>query len=282
RANLAEVILHMINLHLGDIEAFPFVDRPSKQAITGGFQLLRELNVIDDDRKLTKTGREMARLPIDPTVSRMLLQAREENALSEVLVIAAAVSVQDPRERPLEEQVEADRMHKQFQDKDSDFLTYLNIWKAYHDQMESASQNQLRKFCRAHYLSYIRMREWRDIYAQILETLRTIKGFRFNEEPAEYDAIHRSVLTGLLSSVARKKEGNLYEAARSREVMIFPGSGLFQRSERERGRAERDKQAEEGKDKEKTPSWIVSAEIVETSRLFARTVARIQPGWLEE
>jgi ATP-dependent helicase HrpA len=277
RANLAEVILRMINLKLGEIEDFPFVDPPSKQAITGGFQLLRELNAIDDDRKLTETGRDMARLPIDPTVSRMLLQAREEHALSEVLVVAAAVSVQDPRERPLEEQAEADRMHKQFQDKDSDFLTYLNIWKAYHDQMESASQNQLRKFCKAHYLSYMRMREWRDIYAQIRETLGTIKGFRFNSEPAEYDAIHRSVLTGLLSSVARKKEGNLYEAARSREVMIFPGSGLFQRNERGKKKAE-----EEEEEKNKTPTWVVSAEIVETSRLFARTVARIQPGWLEE
>jgi ATP-dependent helicase HrpA len=277
RANLAEVILRMINLKLGVIEDFPFVEPPSKQAITGGFQLLRELNAIDDNRNLTEIGRDMARLPIDPTVSRMLLQAREELALTEVLIIAAAVSVQDPRERPLEEQAEADRMHKQFLDKNSDFLTYLNIWKAYHDKMESASQNQLRKFCKAHYLSYMRMREWRDIYAQIKESLREIKGFRFNSEPAEYGAIHRSVLTGLLSSVARKKEGNVYDATRSREIMIFPGSGVFQRDMREKK-----KLSEEEKEKDKTPAWIVSAEMVETSRLFARTVARIQPEWLVE
>jgi ATP-dependent helicase HrpA len=276
RANLAEVILRMIHLKLGEIEAFPFIDPPSKQAIAGGFQLLRELNALDEDRTLTRTGRDMARLPIDPTLSRMLLQAREENALSEVLVIAAAISVQDPRERPLEEQAEADQMHRQFHDKNSDFLTYLNIWKAYHDKMASTSQNQLRRFCKAHYLSYMRMREWRDIHAQITESLRSIKGFTFNDKPAEYDAIHRSVLTGLLSSVARKTEGNVYQAARNREVMIFPGSGLFQRNQ--------NKKTDDGKepDKDKTPTWIVSAEIVETARLFARTVARIQPDWLEE
>ena len=276
RANLAEVILRMISLKLGEIEAFPFIDPPSKQAIAGGFQLLRELNAIDEGRKLTQTGHDMARLPIDPTVSRMLLQAREEHALSEVLVIAAAISVQDPRERPLEEQAEADKMHKQFHDDSSDFLTYLNIWNTYHDQMESSSQNQLRRFCRAHYLSYMRMREWRDIHAQIKESLRDIKGFRFNDKPADYDAIHRAVLTGLLSSIARKTEGNIYQAARNREVMIFPGSGLFQRNTGKKA------SEDEESDKDKTPAWIVAAEIVETSRLFARTVARIQPDWLEE
>ena len=174
----------------------------------------------------------MARLPIDPTVSRMLLQAREEHALSEVLVSAAAICVQDPRERPLDVQAEADTMHRQFQDKNSDFLTFLNIWNSYHDKMESASQNQLRKFCKAHYLSYMRMREWRDIHQQIKESLREIKGFRFNEQPAEYDAIHRAILTGLLSSIACKEEGNLYKAARNREVMVVPGAGLFQRNEK--------------------------------------------------
>ena len=175
RANLAEVILRMINLKLGDIEAFPFIDPPAKAAIVGGFQLLSQLNALDENRALTSIGRAMARLPIDPTVSRMLLQAREEQALSEVLVIAAAISIQDPRERPMEEQDAADQMHRQFHDKNSDFLAYLNIWNAYHDKVESASQNQLRKFCKAHYLSYMRMREWRDIHAQIRETLERDK-----------------------------------------------------------------------------------------------------------
>ncbi|MEE3259953.1 MAG: ATP-dependent RNA helicase HrpA [Candidatus Latescibacterota bacterium] len=277
RANLADVILRMINLKLGAIETFPFIDPPSKQAIAGGLQLLRELNALDEDRKLTSTGRDMARLPIDPTVSRMLLQAREEHALAEVLVIAAAISVQDPRERPLEEQDEADRIHRQFHDKNSDFLAYLNIWKAYHDKMESASQNQLRKFCKAHYLSYMRMREWRDIYEQIVETLGEIKGFRFDDRPADYDAIHRAVLTGLLSSIARREEGNIYQAARNREVMVFPGSGLFLRKEKGKKNGE-----DEKRDKDKNSGWLVAAEMVETSRLFARTVARIQPDWLEE
>ncbi|MYI61822.1 MAG: ATP-dependent RNA helicase HrpA, partial [Gemmatimonadetes bacterium] len=270
RANLAEVILRMINLRLGDIEAFPFIDPPAKAAIAGGFQLLSQLNALDENRALTPIGRAMARLPIDPTVSRMLLQAREEQALSEVLVIAAAISIQDPRERPLEEQDAADQMHRQFHDKNSDFLAYLNIWNAYHDKVESASQNQLRKFCKAHYLSYMRMREWRDIHAQIREALNEIKGFRFNREPAGYDAIHRAVLTGLLSSVARQEEGNVYQAARNREVMIFPGSGLF--------RSNKGKKPGEGG----PPDWLVAAEIVETSRLFARTVARVQPEWLAE
>ena len=271
RANLAEVILRMINLKLGDIEAFPFIDPPAKATIAGGFQLLSQLNALDENRALTPIGRAMARLPIDPTVSRMLLQAREEQALSEVLVIAAAISIQDPRERPLEEQDAADQMHRQFHDKNSDFLAYLNIWNAYHDKVESASQNQLRKFCKAHYLSYMRMREWRDIHAQIREALGEIKGFRFNQEPAGYDAIHRAVLTGLLSSVARQEEGNIYQAAHSREVMVFPGSGLFRSN---KGK----KPAESGG----PPGWLVAAEIVETSRLFARTVARIQPEWLAE
>ena len=271
RANLAEVILRMINLKLGDIEAFPFIDPPAKATIAGGFQLLSQLNALDENRALTPIGRAMARLPIDPTVSRMLLQAREEQALSEVLVIAAAISIQDPRERPLEEQDAADQMHRQFHDKNSDFLAYLNIWNAYHDKVESASQNQLRKFCKAHYLSYMRMREWRDIHAQIREALGEIKGFRFNQEPAGYDAIHRAVLTGLLSSVARQEEGNIYQAARSREVMVFPGSGLF--------RSNKGKKPAEGGG---PPGWLVAAEIVETSRLFARTVARIQPEWLAE
>ena len=271
RANLAEVILRMINLKLGDIEAFPFIDPPAKATIAGGFQLLSQLNALDENRALTPIGRAMARLPIAPTVSRMLLQAREEQALSEVLVIAAAISIQDPRERPLEEQDAADQMHRQFHDKNSDFLAYLNIWNAYHDKVESASQNQLRKFCKAHYLSYMRMREWRDIHAQIREALGEIKGFRFNQEPAEYDAIHRAVLTGLLSSVARQEEGNIYQAARSREVMVFPGSGLF--------RSNKGKKPAEGGG---PPGWLVAVEIVETSRLFARTVARIQPEWLAE
>lgn len=273
RANLAEVILRMIDLNLGDIEHFPFIDPPQKGAIAGGFQLLYALGAIDENKLLTERGRDMARLPIDPTVSRMILQARDEHALSEVLIIAAAISVQDPRERPLEEQEAADQMHRRFRDERSDFIAYLNIWNAYHNQMEKASQNQMRKFCKAHYLSYVRMREWRDIHAQLYQTLKEIGRFSFNNERAEYDPIHRAVLTGLLGNVAQKKEGNIFQAARSREVMIFPGSGLFQRQQKE---------AESSEKENRTPTWLVAGEIVETSRIFARTVARIQPEWLAE
>ena len=273
RANLAEVILRMIDLKLGDIERFPFIDPPQKSAIAGGFQLLHALGAIDEHRRLTERGRDMARLPIDPTVSRMILQARDEHALSEVLIIASAISVQDPRDRPLEEQEAADQMHRRFRDERSDFIAYLNIWNAYHKQMEKASQNQMRKFCKAHYLSYVRMREWRDIHAQIHQTLKEIGRFPFNSEHAEYDAIHRAVLTGLLGNIAQKKEGNIYRAARGRDVMIFPGSGLFKRPQKETESTEKEGRA---------PAWLVAGEIVETSRLFARTVARIHPEWLAD
>ena len=282
RADLADVILHMSSQRLGEIETFPFIDRPTPQAIRGGYQLLQELGALDEEQRLTRLGRDMARLPIDPTDARMILQAQEEGSLQEVLVIAAAISIQDPRERPLEQQQEADQMHKQFVDQKSDFLTLLNIWNAYHDKLdELRTQSKMRKFCKSHFLSYIRMREWRDIHSQLSQVLREIGGFRFEERPPDYDAIHRSVLSGLLSNIAIQREHNIYQAARAREVMIFPGSGLFQRKE---PRAKRSGQGEEkkGKGGEESQTWVVAAEMVETSRLFARTVARIDPAWLSE
>ena len=240
RANLAEVILRMIDLKLGDIERFPFIEPPQKSAIAGGFQLLHALGAIDEHRRLTERGRDMARLPIDPTVSRMILQARDEHALSEVLIIASAISVQDPRDRPLEEQEAADQMHRRFRDERSDFIAYLNIWNAYHKQMEKASQNQMRKFCKAHYLSYVRMREWRDIHAQIHQTLKEIGRFSFNSEHAEYDAIHRAVLTGLLGNMPEKRA--IYTGRHAAAtMMIFPRSGLFNaRKKRLRAQKKRD------------------------------------------
>lgn len=271
RSDLAEVILRMIALRLGDIETFPFIDPPRSQAIQGGFNVLRALDAIDDQKRLTPLGRDMARLPLAPTVSRMILQAQKERALREVLVIASAISIQDPRVRPLEQEKAADQEHKRFLDGESDFIALLNIWKAYHDTFEKLrTQSQMRKFCKQHFLSFNRMREWRDIYMQIRHTLREMGDFRMNRDDAEYDAIHRSVVSGLLGNVAQKKEGNMYRAARGRDVMLFPGSGLFQRKE--------------GSEEEKkgTPGWVVAAEVVETSRLFARTVARIQPSWLTE
>lgn len=271
RSDLAEVILRMIALRLGDVETFPFIDPPRSQAIQGGFNVLRALDAIDDNKRLTPLGRDMARLPLAPTVSRMILQAQKERALREVLVIASAISIQDPRVRPLGHEKAADQEHRRFVDGESDFIALLNIWKAYHDTFEKLrTQSQMRRFCKQHFLSFNRMREWRDIYMQIRHTLREMGSFRTNRDDAGYDAIHRSVVSGLLGNVAQKKEGNMYRAARGRDVMLFPGSGLFERKE---GREE---------DRKSTPGWIMAAEMVETSRLFARTVARIQPSWLVE
>jgi ATP-dependent helicase HrpA len=281
RANLAEVILRMLALRLGEVHTFPFLDPPRPQAIQGGFQLLEELGAVDAGRRLTSRGRAMARLPIAPTVSRMVLQAQEESALREVLVIAAAISIQDPRVRPLDQQQKADQEHRKFVHPESDFLTLLNIWTAYHDTFEHLqTQAAMRRFCREHFLAYHRMREWRDIYEQLRRTLREIGGFRTTPEAASYDAVHRSVLAGLLSNIAEKKEGNLYRAGRGREVMLFPGSGLFRRKPEKNHRAGAPADGAAGQSA--APPWIVAAEIVETGRLYARTVARIQQGWLPD
>lgn len=296
RANLAEVILRMLALKLGDVHAFPFLDRPTPQAIRDGFQLLTELGAIDGERRLTDRGRAMARLPVSPTVSRMLLQARQENALQEVLVIAAAISIQDPRVRPLDQQEQADQEHRKFRNASSDFLTLLNIWEAFHNTFEHLkTQAAMRRFCRRHYLSYNRMREWRDIYVQLRRALRESDGFRGRPErtgSAHYDAVHRSILSGLLSQVAEHREGNLYTGSRNRTAMIFPGSGLFQRrpgkdSGKNNRHGKRDERpGKEGEDGQRggtaSAPWIVAAEMVETNRLYARTVARVQPEWAAE
>ena len=285
RSDLADVILRMQDLGLGAIDHFPFLDPPTSQSVRGGYQQLQELGALDDRRRLTQLGREMARLPIAPAVSRMLLQAREENAVSQVLVIAAAISIQDPRERPLDRQEEADRQHRQFLHAESDFLSLLKIWDAYHERFERLpTQGQMRKFCRQHFLSFTRMREWRDIHSQISESLREV-GKRGKDGAIDvkagsgsYDAIHRSIVTGLVGNLARKKERNLYSALRGREPMLFPGSGLFERKSTDQVQGEGADAAGSGS----SPNWIVAAEMVETSRLFARTVARIDPDWLEE
>lgn len=299
RANLAEVILRMLALKLGDVHAFPFLDPPTPQAIRDGFQLLAELGAIDRERRLTGRGRDMARLPVSPTVSRMLLQARQEGVLQEVLVIASAISIQDPRVRPLDQQEQADAEHRKFRNRTSDFLTLLNIWEAFHGTFEHLqTQSAMRRFCRQHYLSYNRMREWRDIYVQLRRALRESGGFRGRpgsagrKGSAHYDAIHRSILSGLLSQVAEHREGNLYTGTRNRIAMIFPGSGLFRRKpvdrhpENKPARRGDGKPGQEGSDAPRDGSgaapWIVAAEMVETNRLYARTVARIQPGWAAE
>jgi len=284
RSDLADVILRMQDLGLGTIDEFPFLDPPKPPAVRGGYQQLQELGALDDRRRLTQLGRDMARLPIAPAVARMLLQAREENAVAQVLVIAAAISIQDPRERPLDRQEEADRQHRQFLHADSDFLSLLKIWDAYHERFERLpTQSQMRKFCRQHFLSFTRMREWRDIHSQISESLREV-GKRKQDSAIDvttgrggYDAIHRSIVTGLVGNLARKKERNVYQALHGKEPMLFPGSGLFERQGKSTGGEAADATRTGG-----SPKWIVAAEMVETSRLFARTVGRIDPDWLEE
>ncbi|MFU8848711.1 MAG: ATP-dependent RNA helicase HrpA [Opitutales bacterium] len=311
RANLASVILRMMAFKLGDIRSFPFIDPPGENAIVGGYRLLAELGAVEqdvtspnqDDYRLTRLGRRLARLPVDPTVARMLLQAQEEGTLDEVLVIASGLSIQDPRERPAELAKEADEMHKQFVHPESDFLTLLNIWNSYHDKLDSLSHGQLRKFCRSHYLSYQRMREWRDIHHQLERVLKpTVKHPTSNTErptsngkkeiqssksnvqssTSPYAAIHRSILSGLLSNIAYKEEGHDYRGPRNRKALLFPGSGLFDHETAKKQRkAAYAKKAKPKPIKTSAPDWIVCGEWMETGRLYARNAAKIEVEWIE-
>jgi ATP-dependent helicase HrpA len=284
RANLAEVILRMKAFRLGDIETFPFVNPPPPAAIAGGYRLLQELGALDPARQLTSLGEDLSRLPIDPTLGRMLLQSQHEHATHELLIIAAGLSIQDPRERPLENREAAAAAHKRFADPQSDFLTLLKIWDAVHDEWERLrAQNQRRKFCRANFLSYQRMREWQDLYAQLHGALEELGRFKLNESNADYAAIHRSILTGLLAHVALRKERNVYQGTGNRQLALFPGSALFDRNER----PPKNPRVHQGKSPPRAPArqqppWIVAGEIVETSQLFARTVAGIDPLWIVE
>jgi len=264
RSNLAEVILRMLFLRLGSPALFPFLDPPGDRSIKDGFDVLVELGAVTrkgQDHTLTPKGKLMARVPLDPRTSRMVIEASKEGCLRETAVIAAALSIQDPRERPIDKALQADQTHAPFKDPDSDFLTLLKIWNRYHREWESLkTQNRMRKFCKEHFLSYSRMREWVHTHDQITAILREQRIVdREQGDGLLYDRIHRSVLSGYLSNIALRKEKNTYLAARGREVMLFPGSTLFN----------------------KAPAWIVAAEIVRTSRLFARTAARIRPEWLE-
>ncbi|MDA8164160.1 MAG: ATP-dependent RNA helicase HrpA, partial [Desulfobacteraceae bacterium] len=270
RSNLAEVILRMISLRLGDPAEFPFIDPPSSRAIRDGYSLLRELGAIDAADRLTERGRIMARLPLDPRISRMIVEARDRNCLTEVTVIAAALSIQDPRVRPAEKEAEADAVHARFQDKGSDFFSYLNLWQTVRSTMEQVkSQSRLRKFCKTHFLAYQRLREWLDVHEQIWAVLEEENGpardgrrrpaFLANVLPAPADAVHQALLSGNLRHIGLKKAKNLYQGAGGKEMMVFPGSGLYNTA----------------------GQWLMAAELVETSNLYARTVAAIKPEWLE-
>ena len=284
RSNLAAVILRMMAFRIGDVYSFPFVDPPQERAIRAGFNLLQDLGAIDETQKLTPLGRQLARLPVDPTVGRMLLQARKEGALREVLVIASGLSVQDPRERPMDKREEAERMHRTFYSENSDFLTLLNIWNAFHEALDAMTQNQLRRFCKKHFLSYQRMREWRDIHHQLERVLKEMKLLdKGAHADAEYHQIHRSLLTGLLGNIAERDMGNHYRATHNRNVMVFPGSTLF---DKQAAKAERKKfkgqQKPTNSSGKRTPKWIMCGEWSETTRLYARNCASIEMPWISE
>ena len=259
RTNLAAVILQMENMRLGHIDDFPFLEPPEDRLINDGYKLLFELGAIDHSNKITKVGKHLAHFPIDPKLSRILLQAKNENALSEVLIIVSALATQDPRERPLDKQQAADEKHSAFKDKHSDFIFYINLWDAYHLEKKELSSNQLRKWCKKNFISWMRMREWIDTHKQIKRMLSNLK-LSINTSPATYDQIHQSLLIGLLANIGFKSEDKEYLGARNKKFNVFPGSGLFKSS----------------------PKWMISAEIVETTRVYARTNAKIDVRWVEE
>ena len=259
RTNLAAVILQMLALGLGDIEAFPFVEPPETKAINDGFRLLEELGAITRERRLTDIGRQLSRLSIDPRLARMLIAARDLGCLSEILVLVSALSIQDVRERPQEFKQASDEKHKRFHDPDSDFLALLKLWQYIENQRGQISESRLRRLCRDEFLSYVRLREWRELHHQLAGQIKEL-GFRVNQEPADYASIHRSLLTGLLGQIGSKTADGDYLGARNIRFHVFPGSSLFR----------------------KGPKWLMSAELAETSRIYARLCAKIEPEWVEE
>lgn len=266
RTNLASVILQMTALGLDDIEAFPFVDAPDKRHIQDGIKLLEELGAFEivrtksgEKRQLTAAGRQLSQFPVDPRLAKMLLSAVSQDALHEVMIIVAALSIQDPRERPQEKQQASDEKHRRFADKKSDFLAFLNLWRYLQEQQKELSKNQFRRQCQKDFLNYLRIREWQDIYHQIRLTVREM-GLSINSEKAEYQQIHTALLSGLLSHIGLKEaEKQQYLGARNAHFAIFPNSVLFK----------------------KQPKWVMAAELVETSKLWGRMVAEIEPEWIE-
>ncbi|UGQ45156.1 ATP-dependent RNA helicase HrpA [Massilia endophytica] len=263
RSSLASVILRMKSLHLTDVETFPFIEPPLARAIADGYQLLQELGAVDEANQLTALGRKLAKLPLDPRVGRMILAAQENACLSEMLVIASALSVQDPRDRPIEHQQAADQAHKKFADEKSEFLSYLKIWRWFEEAIEHKKTNrQLADNCRSNFLSQLRLREWRDVHSQLLTIVKE-QGWRLNEAPATYENLHLALLTGLLGNIGFKSDdepGAGYLGARGIRFHVWPGSSLSK----------------------KPGKWIMAAELVETNRLYARCVAQIQPEWVEK
>ncbi|HFD11943.1 MAG TPA: ATP-dependent RNA helicase HrpA, partial [Crenotrichaceae bacterium] len=259
RTNLAAVILQMTMLRLGDIQSFPFLAAPDHKMIRDGIKTLIELNAFNEHERITNLGKQLAQLPIDPRLGRMLLAAKSENCLTELCVIAAGLSVQDPRERPVDQTRAADEKHAEYVVDDSDFLSLLKLWQCFEYNKKHLSNRKLRQYCREHFLSYRRLLEWEDIHHQLLQIIKGQMGLTLNQDAASFDAIHRAILPGLLLFVGMREEAADYLGLRNKKFHIHPGSGLFQSK----------------------PKWVVSAEQVETSKLYARTVAKIKPAWIE-
>jgi ATP-dependent helicase HrpA len=259
RTNLASVILQMAAHGLGEIEDFPFLDPPDRRQVRDGVLLLQELGALDAKQRLTRLGRRLARLPVDPRLGRMVLEAGRHACADEVIVIAAALSIQDPRERPADKRQGADEQHARFADERSDLLAYLNLWRYLHERQRALSGSAFRRLCRAEFVHFLRVREWQDLVAQLREASRELR-IEVNQTPAEPDDVHRALLAGLLSHIGvRDPSRREYQGARGARFAIFPGSSLAKRQ----------------------PSWVMAAELVETSRLWGREVARIEPAWVE-
>ena len=258
RTALASVILRMLALRLGDIEDFPFLEAPEDKAIRAGFRQLQELGAVDEDKQLTELGKQLARLPIDPRLGRMIIASIQHNCLEEVLIICAALSVADARERPLDKQQAADNAHSEFAHPQSDFLGFVKLWQSVHTQKAALGSNPFRRWCQKNFLSFLRIREWQDIYRQ-LKQLSLDQGWQLNQSAADYPAVHQALLTGLLSQIAFLTEKKHYIGAYNLKAQIFPGSQLFG----------------------KNPKWLMAAELVDTGRLYLRCVAKIEPEWVE-
>lgn len=258
RTNLASVILRMKHLRLGEAERFPFIEPPEGRAINEGIKLLIELDALTPQKKLTPAGRQMATMPVDPRLARMLITANREHCLNEILIIVSALSIQDPREIGADNRQQAREKLAQFEHPDSDFLGFVNLWNDYEQRRQSMSQGQLRKYCKTHFLNYMRMREWREVHRQLWLSCQQL-GFRLNQQPGSYEQVHRCIIAGSLNQIACLQEGREYLGNRNRKFFLFPGSVLSQ----------------------KPSKWIVTGELIETSQTFASLAARIQPQWVE-
>ena len=274
RTNLASVILSMLALKLGSIEDFPFVDPPDSRFVKDGFRLLFELGAVNEKQQLSTLGRKLAKLPIDPRLARMVLAGAERGCLRDVLIVVSALAIQDPRDRPADKRQAADQAHQRWHDPDSDFVALLNLWHGIDNARDALSGNQLRRWCREHYINYLRMREWHDTFRQLRQLLRDMdievpaplpRDENESEEQAKQarrktsGKLHQALLSGLLSHLGTLLENREYLGARNRKFMIHPGSGLAK----------------------KTPKWVMAFELIETTKLFARTVAKIDPQWIE-